>query len=707
MAHTPRSRWRLHRTSAVILALTVAMTATGCLVTRGVMQRTEHRLLEQKAAEASLLLSSLMSQSYGAAGRGLGAALSPRGVDQATFGQIAGMLQAPSTGDQPGLGLSGVAIVDVARGRTLATSGTLLADLSSSVERTALNRAISSRGIVGAPADLGFVSLSERNGHQAMGMAVALGDGIAGYLEMPITAALQASDIGPGEPFAGLDFAVYVESATARHLVWSNKVGGRLSGDTATVHADLNMNATYSGASTGQTGPLVIELAAQQPLAGGFAMALPWLLLPLGLLTGLVVMALTETAHRRRDAAVALVAELQERNQEVETAVARQAEAEDRLRQAQRLEAVGQLAGGVAHDFNNLLAVMFSYLGFIRAAGAGQPWLADVDEVEGAARRAADLVKQLLMFSRRDPARQETLDLRELVTDRCRLLQRTLGDDIEVVVRVPKEPMLVSADPGELDQVIMNLAVNSRDAMTRGGRLVMLLDETQRDGVRMVRLSVGDTGTGMPPDVVEHAFEPFFTTKEVGRGTGLGLATVYGIVTRTGGSTSISSTPGQGTTVTVLLPRCSATETPDETAPADVDTPLEGTVLVVEDETAVRRATSRILEEAGYRVLQARSGVEALDVFRAQQVDIVVSDVVMPGGVTGPDLAQRLRQLRPGLPVVLCSGYGGEHLEKGGPLPADVQVLTKPYPASALVDAVQRGLSSAPGRRAFNPSVVR
>ena len=705
MAQTPRTRWRLHRTSALVLTLTVVTTTMACLTTRGVMQRTEHRLLQQKAAEASLLLSSLMSQSYGVAGRGLGATMSARGVDRAAFGQIAGLLQAPSTGDHPGLGLSGVAIVDVARGVTLARSGTLLADLTTPAERTALNGAISSTGVVGAPADLGFVGLAQRNGREALGMAVALGDGIASYLELPVTGAVQAFDIGPGQPFAGLDFAIYVGSSTERHLLWSNKVGGRLSGDTATVHADLNLNATYVGGSTGQVGPLAVELAAQQPLAGGFAMALPWLLLPLGLITGLLVMALTETTQRRRDAAVALVAELRQRNQEVETAVARQAEAEDRLRQAQRLEAVGQLAGGVAHDFNNLLAVMFSYLGFLRAAGRGQPWLADVEEVEGAARRAADLVKQLLMFGRRDPARQETLDLRDLVSDRCRLLQRTLGDDIEVVVRAPSEAMLVSADPGELDQVIMNLAVNARDAMPAGGRLVMLLDETQRDGVRMVRLSVGDTGTGMPPEVVQHAFEPFFTTKEVGHGTGLGLATVYGIVTRTGGSTSISSTPGQGTTITVLLPRCMPADDPHETATEDAA--LGGTILVVEDEKAVRRATSRILEEAGYRVIQARSGVEALDIFQTQQVDLVVSDVVMPGGVTGPELAQRLRQLRPGLPVVLSSGYGGEQLDKGGPLPSGVHLLHKPYPASELVDAVQRGLRSVPGTPAFKPSVVR
>jgi CheY-like chemotaxis protein len=298
------------------------------------------------------------------------------------------------------------------------------------------------------------------------------------------------------------------------------------------------------------------------------------------------------------------------------------------------------------------------------------------------------------MFSRREPARQQTLDLRDLLTDRCRLLQRTLSDDIEVVVRVPQVAMPVCADPVELDQVIMNLAVNARDAMPDGGRLVMLLEETRQDGVRMVRLSVGDTGTGMPKEVVEHAFEPFFTTKEVGRGTGLGLATVYGIVTRSGGTVTISSTPGQGSTVTVTLPR--STEAPEATSAQEATAAAgSGTVLVVEDEKAVRQATRRILEDAGYQVEEARSGVEALDIVKATRVDLVVSDVVMPGGVTGPDLVERLRVSRPGLPVVLTSGYGGDHLQKRGPLAPEVQLLHKPYPASALIEAVHRALRPA------------
>jgi len=380
----------------------------------------------------------------------------------------------------------------------------------------------------------------------------------------------------------------------------------------------------------------------------------------------------------------------------VEEAVQRQGRAEERLRQAQRLEAVGQLAGGIAHDFNNLLAVMFSYLGFLRTAGEGQPWLEDVDEVDKAARRAAELTQQLLMFSRRDLARPDVIDVRALLADRHRLLQRTLSDDIEVVLEAPDRPLVVQADSVELDQVVMNLAINARDAMPDGGTLTFSLDEVPGDGADInVRMRVTDTGMGMDPEVQDHALEPFFTTKEVGRGTGLGLATVYGIVTRWGGSVALSSTPGLGTTVTVLLPLTDAalsvdafTRSPSEAAPTGQ------TVLLVEDEDGVRRASRRILTEAGFEVVEASNGPEALDRFTEQRIDVLVSDVVMPGGLSGADLADRLRLLQPDLPVVLASGYGRDHLTRRGPLPSGTQLLRKPFVAETLVDAVRRSLDA-------------
>jgi CheY-like chemotaxis protein len=301
------------------------------------------------------------------------------------------------------------------------------------------------------------------------------------------------------------------------------------------------------------------------------------------------------------------------------------------------------------------------------------------------------------MFSRRDTARSDVMDLRALLADRHRLLQRTLSDDIEVVLDIPDDPMPVRADSVELDQVIMNLSVNARDAMPGGGRLTLVLDEVPCEHARScVRLQVTDTGTGMDPEVVDHAFEPFFTTKEVGRGTGLGLATVYGIVSRWGGSVTLASEPGAGTTVTVLLPRSDEAPAVEPAAerPGAAQTGHTATVLLVEDEDGVRRASHRILQEAGFDVLDAANGQEALQLFGTQHVDVLVSDVVMPGGLSGADLAERLRVLQPDLPVVFTSGYGRDHLARRGPLPSGTQLLRKPFPAETLVEAVRRSLEN-------------
>ena len=689
MAHERRSRWQLHRTTIIVLLLSVITTSLAGVLVRDVMRRTEHRLLAQKASEGGMLLSSLMSQSYGTAGRGLGVLVTPHGVDPRAFAQASAMLTAPADGTQPGLGVSGVALVDLRSGRVLAGSGVQARGVGSAPWLATVNHALNPGGQL-SPGDLSFVGVSTSARGAVMGMAVLASPGVATYLELPVRAELQDIGSGVGQPFGGLDFAVYAGSQEPDHLLWETKKGGKLDGETATTHADLNLNSSYAGGT--MQGPLTVILSSPTPLVGRFAWSLPWLLGALGFVTTLVVALLTETMARRRSEAVALVGEVQARNREIEEAVARQEAAEERLRLAQRLEAVGQLAGGVAHDFNNLLAVMFSYLGFLREAGQGASWLEDVDEIEQAARRAADLTQQLLLFSRKESGRREVLDFAALIRDRSRLLQRTLGDHIEVVVRAPDRPLLVMADSTELDQVVMNLAVNARDAMPDGGRLVLLVERIHADGQTRVRLSVGDNGTGMSAEVAAHAFEPFYTTKEVGHGTGLGLATVYGIVQRSGGSVTIASKPGIGTTMTVDLP---GIESPLPAARPLPDSPprsCEGRVLVVEDEAAVRRATCRILEQAGFEVLAARSGAEALDIVAGREVDVVVSDVVMPGGLNGADLAEGLRTTHPELGVVLVTGYGRDHLDRFGNLPDGIQLLQKPYASGLLVQAVRRGL---------------
>jgi two-component system cell cycle sensor histidine kinase/response regulator CckA len=512
-------------------------------------------------------------------------------------------------------------------------------------------------------------------------------------VEMPLTAATTYVPDLPGKPFAGVDYAVYFGRATTANLIMTNSHKLPLQGLRAQQAVGTTINEAWT-ASSAAPRQLVVMMHPRTPLTGSAAAWFPWIMLIGSLLAGLVVLVLLEKSQRRRDQALGLVLQLEERNTEVEHAVERQARAEERLRQAQRLEAVGQLAGGIAHDFNNLLAVMFSYTGFLKTAGEGQPWLEDVLEVDKAARRAAELTQQLLMFSRRDLTRSGVVDIRALLADRHRLLQRTLSDDIDVSLDVPDHQLTVRADSVELDQVIMNLAVNARDAMHDGGTLTLALDEVPcEDGAPGVRLRVTDTGTGMDPEVQEHAFEPFFTTKEIGRGTGLGLATVYGIVTRWGGSVALSCTSGVGTTVTVLLPRCDdRNPTEPVLVPEQAGPPNAGTILLVEDEDSLRKASGRILRDAGFNVIEAANGPDALELFAQGRVDVLVSDVVMAGGLSGADLAERLRLLRPDLPVVFASGYGRDHLTRRGPLPDGTQLLRKPYPAVTLVDAVRRSL---------------
>jgi PAS domain S-box-containing protein len=379
---------------------------------------------------------------------------------------------------------------------------------------------------------------------------------------------------------------------------------------------------------------------------------------------------------------------------------------EDQLNQLRRLESVGQLAGGIAHDFNNILGVIINYAQFV--ADELEPGSAahdDVAEIRRAAERAAALTRQLLIFSRRDVVRPQVLALNVVVAELDKLLRRALGEHIELDTRFAPELWRVEADPGQIEQVLVNLAVNARDAMPSGGRLVLEtanveLDEHSREldasvaPGRYVRLTVGDTGVGMEPEVAARAFEPFYTTKPQGHGTGLGLTTVYGIVTEAGGNISIYSEVGHGTTVKVHLPATTA-------LPSTLDEPTAGqpaahgeTVLVVEDEPGVRRVTERILRRAGYDVVAAAGGSEALEACGRsdQPIDLLLTDVVMPE-MLGPELAGRAREIRPGLRVLYMSGY--IHQVVGGLDPAhaaDLQRVEKPFTADSLLTGVRAAL---------------
>jgi PAS domain S-box-containing protein len=398
-----------------------------------------------------------------------------------------------------------------------------------------------------------------------------------------------------------------------------------------------------------------------------------------------------EDDHGRYAGAVSMIADMTERHE----ARLERERLEHRLQQAQRLETVGQLAGGIAHDFNNLLAVITNYAYFVREQlPDGSAVRADVDEIRHAAERASELTHQLLVFSRRETIRPVVLDLNEVVRDMDRLLGRTLGAHVSLDTDPAPEPCLVEADPAQLEQVVLNLVVNARDALPRGGGIRV---ETRRAGPEVV-LSVSDGGEGMEPEVVARAFEPFFTTKPKGAGTGLGLATVYGTVTQAGGHAEIESEPGRGTTVRIHLPSAAERAEPAEPLPDEARDGDGGTVLVVEDEDAVRTLTSRILAASGFECLEASGGEEALRLYdmNRERVDLVLTDVVMPG-MSGQELAERIAVEGSGPPVLFMSGYTNDEVLRHSGSTAAGPLVHKPFTADALLRSVRGALAGEPG----------
>ena len=376
---------------------------------------------------------------------------------------------------------------------------------------------------------------------------------------------------------------------------------------------------------------------------------------------------------------------------------------EARNAQAQRLESLGQLAGGVAHDFNNLLGVIINYAGFVRdELGDERPDLAqDVEQIREAASRGAALTRQLLIFGRREVTAPEVLDVAEVIDGIEELLRRAIGPHIQLEIALGDGVPTVRADRGQLEQVLFNLGVNARDAMPGGGRLT-IATRTGRDedGRDLVVLSFADTGTGMPPEVVERALEPFFTTKAEGQGTGLGLATVYGIATSHDGRVRIDSEVGVGTTVAVELP---AAGRPVAGASPEAGPPPAARgeqVLLVDDDHAGRRIVRRILERAGYTVIAREDGLRALEVVDdpAQRIDLVLTDVIMPGMV-GTELAEQVGRRRPGTRVLLMSGYSEELVAHAGVGPR-LPLIEKPFDAAELLTRIRTVLATPAGAEA-------
>jgi PAS domain S-box-containing protein len=375
---------------------------------------------------------------------------------------------------------------------------------------------------------------------------------------------------------------------------------------------------------------------------------------------------------------------------------------EAQLRQAQKMEAVGRLAGGIAHDFNNLLTAILGYTGLmLRRLEPEAPLRHHAQEIQKAGDRAAELTHQLLAFSRKQVLIPQVLDLGVVVTETKNMLRRLIGEDIELVTTTEAPLGAVRADVSQVDQVIVNLAVNARDAMPRGGRLTISLRNVELDeafarehaGARTgphVLLAVSDTGVGMSPETLSHLFEPFFTTKEVGKGTGLGLATVYGIVKQSDGYIAVRTDLGHGSTFEVYLPRVEGAVRPRRLERALTSSRGTETVLLVEDEAGVRRLVQEILESAGYRVLTAASGPEALQQSRDHEgtIHLLLTDVVMPG-MSGPQLAERIATTRPGLRTLYTSGHTDDTLGPHGGLPPGMAFVQKPLTPDALADRVR------------------
>jgi signal transduction histidine kinase len=681
-------RLRLHRMAGLVMALLVVATVLASLTARRAVEASEAQLLRDRAGQVESLLESL--------GTGFEAQLtSVAAIAAVTDGDVAQFERA-------------VIGVESRTGGSTDTGWAML-------RRTPTGFAeIASIGPVTAVGDLppGFSSgleAASRGTFQVLGFrgtglgrrfAMAIGPaGVASdvivYNETPLVSATSSAASDDPDLLQGIAIEVFI--------------GDRPDPDQLLIGLGTPVEDREERALVHIAGAeLLVEVSAVEPLGGDLANNLPWLLLVGGGLLGVWVAVAVELTQRRRDDALAAVGDLETQNRLLDQALddqraaeAARAHLEDQLRQSQRLEAIGHLAGGVAHDFNNVLAVILSHADLALDGVDDAAARSDLDAIQSAARRGAGLTRQLLQFSRRDPGDVAGVDVNERIRDVVAMLGRTLGEDKALRCELSTEPVPVMANPVELDQILLNLIVNARDAVGHGGiievgtRRLSLgpADLASRPALRPgphIELTVADDGAGMAPEVLDHAFEPFFTTKGRGQGTGLGLSTVYGIVQRLGGHVGVRSRLGEGTTIEILVPVATAgpeAEPGDPEAPILVGVP-PGRILVVEDEAPLLEAVSRMLRRAGFEVVPASDGEAAL-VHADEPIDLLLTDVVMPGALTGVDVAEGLRTRMANLPVVYMTGYSDELLA-GAVLdgPAHTALLAKPFSEQELLASV-------------------
>ena len=390
---------------------------------------------------------------------------------------------------------------------------------------------------------------------------------------------------------------------------------------------------------------------------------------------------------------------------------------ETQFLQSQKMEGIGQLAGGVAHDFNNILAIIQMQTSLLKNShGISAEQSEFADEISSTVQRAASLTRQLLLFSRREVFQPRNLDFSEAVTNTTKMLRRIVGETIQIEIKLASQPMLVLADAGMIDQVLMNLTVNARDAMPNGGRLTIETSGVEFDEANIpkgsharagsfVRLSVTDTGTGIPAEVLPRIFEPFYTTKEMGKGTGLGLATVFGITQQHQGWIDVDTKVGRGTTFRIYLPRLLSKATERSAQPSLKDMPGgDETLLLAEDDPSLRSSIRNALAKLGYRILEAPTGAKALEVWNENrdEIGLLLTDLVLPGGMNGKDLARTILQENPNLKVIYMSGYSMEVAGKDLQLKEGVNFLPKPFKAAKLAEIIRHHLDKSPQPDLFN-----